>query len=328
LINLKSILLFCSVIVLCACKKPENDWVAEKATFLLPTYINTPQNMQNIPKDGVLLGERLFNDPLLSGNGTVSCASCHLKENAFAEPVKLSTKGANQTSLKRHTPTLFNLAWHNDFFWDGGAPDLNSQALAPLTSPNEMDSDLKSILSYLNSNLVYQKLFKNSFESGEINSLNLLQALSWYQLSLLSFGSKYDLFLTKNDSSLLNASEKRGLKIYEKNCNSCHTLPLASNYGYAKNELDSIFDFPFEDERLGRNRITNKQEDLGKYKIPSLRNIGFSAPYMHDGRLENLDAVLTHYQNTKKLNISFSDLDKEYLKSFLLALNDEKFIQK
>lgn len=321
----------CIVTFICwfiSCKPMETDLAAKYFMPLLPSYIEIPKNLKEIPLEGVQLGEKLFFDANLSRNGQVSCATCHQKSLAFGDGEVLSNKGVSAQVLPRHTPVLFNLAWQKSFFWDGGTPDLSSQALAPLFSEHEMDADLNNIIAYLKSNTEYQKMFKNSFSSGEINSLNILKALSWYQLSLISFDTKYDRFRFKNDSSILTKKELSGLKIYENQCNSCHTLPIASSYDFANNELDTSFDYPFEDERLGRNRITNNAEDLGKYKIPSLRNLSFSGPYMHDGRFKNLDEVLIHYQNkvTKNITTTLNGIDKENLKSFLLTLNDSKFI--
>lgn len=324
-----SILLSVSLLF-CACKKEEKLISQALFCFSVPEYVERPSVLNDVPVSGVELGEKLFFDVNLSSNKQVSCSSCHDRTKAFSDGLALSNKGVSGEHLPRHTPVLFNLAWQKGFFWDGGAPDLSSQALGPLFSEHEMDADLTEIIKYLKADLSYLKMFKSTFEDGTVNSLNILKALSWYQLSLTSFDTQYDNFFKSNDSSLLTLEQKEGLKIYSSQCNSCHTLPLASSYGYANNELDHQFDYPEEDERLGRYRITNNIEDLGKYKVPSLRNIKYSAPYMHDGRFATLDEVLNHYQdlNTSNIKTKLSASDKEKLKQFLLILNDQKFIEK
>ena len=324
-------ILFTSIVIT-SCKPQEDTLAKEYFHTSLPTYIERVNSLEKIPMSGIRLGEKLFFDPNLSSNGKVSCATCHDQKLSFADGLALSDKGVSGKTLARHTPTLFNLAWHKGYFWDGGAPDLESQALGPLFSEHEMDADLTKIISYLKQNTNYQSEFKEVFDNGEINSKNILKAISWFQLSLISFDSKYDRFKHSNDSNLLSTNEKLGLKIYESQCNSCHTLTLGSNYNYANNGIDKdeSFDYPEEDERLGRNRITNDIADLGKYKTPSLRNLSFSPPYMHDGRFQTLDMVLSHYQDlhTQNINTSLSESDKSYLKTFLLTLNDEEFHKK
>jgi cytochrome c peroxidase len=329
--SLKNISILLSVFLLfCACKKKETLISQALFCFSVPEYVERPSVLNEVPVSGVELGEKLFFDVNLSSNKQISCSSCHERTKAFSDGLVLSNKGVSGEQLPRHSPVLFNLAWQKGFFWDGGAPDLSSQALGPLFSEHEMNADLTEIIKYLKADLNYSKMFKSTFEDGTVNSLNILKALSWYQLSLTSFDTQYDKFLKSNDSTLLTTEQKEGLEIYNSQCNSCHTLPLASTYDYANNELDSQFDYPEEDERLGRNRITNDINDLGKYKIPSLRNISYSAPYMHDGRFTTLDEVLSHYQDLHTANIKtkLSASDKEKLKQFLLILNDHKFIEK
>ena len=298
------------------------------ASFNIPEYIEETEQLKNIPSSGITLGQRLFEDKNLSSNKQVSCASCHEQKFAFADGIALNTVGVSGEKLSRNSPALFNLAWHNAYFWDGGANDLESQALGPILSEHELNTNMNEIISYLTSSNEYKSLFSETFSDKKINTYNVLTTLKWYQLSLLSFNSKYDSFFSTQDSGLFSLSEKEGLHVYETNCNSCHQLPLASSYDYKNNLLDSVFNFEFEDPRWGRYRITNEQEDIGKYKIPSLRNLSYTAPYMHDGRLSTLDEVINHY-NGKTLNnkeISLTAQNTTDLKNFLLTLNDSRFV--
>lgn len=302
--------------------------MGENTTVHVPSYIEQKEALSNIPQSGIELGLKLFNDKNLSSNGEVSCTSCHFRKNAFSDNEALNKNGVSGKEMKRNSPPLFNLAWHDGFFWDGGAPDLESQALGPLFSEDELDADLNKIIAYLTSNEEYKDDFYNTFKQEEITSLQLLTALKWYQISLVSFNSKYDDFYETGDSTILSISEKKGLQIFNTNCNSCHALPLGSTYGYENNQIDTAFNFSFEDVRLGRNRITNKDEDLGKYKIPSVRNLSFTFPYMHDGRFKELKEVIEHY-NGKTLNnknISLTEDEITHLIDFLYTLNDDDFV--
>jgi len=317
------------LLVSCSKKNTTRDFLE----FNLPEGIEIPPKLQSkIPFNGIDLGQRLFNDPLLSSNGKISCASCHKTEFAFAENVALSTEGVSKKELERNSPALFNLAWQKGFFWDGGAHDLVSQVLGPLTSEDELNESVSNVLDKLKADDSYVQQFKEVFKEKGITTLNLLKAIEWYELTLISFNSKYDKF--RKEEEVFSKEEKAGLTVYNTYCNDCHTLPLGSSYNYYRNGIDSVFDYHGEDVRLGRNRITYELEDLGKYKAPSLRNLSFTAPYMHDGRFGNLDIVIDHYRGHKPMNsdslvkkIKLNDEEVTQLKSFLLTMNDYEFVK-
>lgn len=286
-----------------------------------------------ITQEGINLGRTLFFDPILSHNSRVSCSSCHFPKLAFSDGLTLSNTGISKKELIRHTPVLFNLAWHNGYFWDGGAHNLASQAFGPLTHTDEMGSNLNDVMQKLNESALYPILFQQAFPDEKITSKTLSFALEQYQLSLISGTSKYDDYLA--GKNVLNTQELKGLKLFTKHCESCHQGNHFSDFSYHNNGLDSAFNYEGEDPRLGRYRITLNLDDLGKYKTPSLRNIELTAPYMHDGRFNNLEKVLTHYQhniqlsNTVELkNLSFNDDEKAAIITFLYTLTDEKFITK
>lgn len=328
---LKHLLLLIPIGVgLLSCKTESVPLAVHYFSTEVPEGIEYPSDLDEMPLKGIELGKRLFLDKNISSSKTISCGSCHLKELAFADGIALSNKGVSGEVLPRHSPVLFNLAWHQDFFWDGGAPDLESQALGPLFSEHEMNANFDSILSYLKSSPSYRSDFNYVFPEEEITSKQVLLSLAWFQKSLLSFDSKYDAFLTSKDSSSFSDSELKGLKIFDAQCQSCHTLPLGSSYDYANNELDSSFDYEIEDERLGRYRVTDVLSDLGKHKIPSVRNLSFSAPYMHDGRFESLDRVLQHYielEDTENIHVELKNENLTDLKAFLYTLNDSSFVK-
>ncbi len=326
-------LFFFSILIgfLSGCTKEIIEQETAVMSINYPSYIQTP-NQISLEKRKVSLGKQLFFDKNLSKNNQVSCSSCHLNQFAFGENVALSKKGVSGKSLKRNSPVIFNMAWHNNFFWDGGAKDLSSQVFGPLLSPDEMGADLKEIENYLKQNKNYNTAFKEIYSSG-VRIANLADAIAEYELSITSFNSKYD--KVKSGEASFSDEEQKGFQLYLSNCSSCHTEGLFSDYKHHNNGLDSIFAdaLDIEAEERGRNRITNKTEDLQAYKTATLRNITLSAPYMHDGRFQNLEEVINHYSNGIKPSSSlsshipnnsfgFSKKEKTNIITFLKTLDD------
>ncbi|MTI32665.1 cytochrome-c peroxidase [Xanthovirga aplysinae] len=307
---------------------PKEDWTA------IPSPERNP-----ITTPGVLLGRKLFFDPLLSANGEVSCASCHRQDLAFSDGQSLGRNGVSGNQLLRNAPVLVNLAWQPAFFWDGGARDLESQVFSPLTHADEMGKDLKILIAELNSDGEYTKLFKKAFQIDSISSAYVARALAQFERTIISFNSSYDQFL-KGDTTLSDLALK-GLKLYRTKCNSCHTEGFFTDHSYHNNGLDSVFNDQYLGEKLGRFRISRDSSDLGKYKTPSLRNIAFSGPYMHDGRFATLEEVLEHYttgvmksktldsllvQKDGRVGIALSEKEKKAIIAFLESLTDQSFL--
>ncbi|MDW3211548.1 MAG: cytochrome c peroxidase [Reichenbachiella sp.] len=280
---------------------------------------------------GVALGKDLFFDPRLSANEQISCASCHQPDYAFGDRTKFSV-GHSGITLKRNTPPLFNLTWSESFFWDGGVKNLESLSFAALMNPDEMGVDLTDLCQKLNTDKHYKEAFKTAFGIDSVTSAYISRALAQYMRTLVSANSKYDsvqLGLTQ-----YNNEEQEGERVFLKNCASCHTPPLFTDFGFHHNGIDQVYSLDNLSLTTGRFRITRDSLDLGKYKTSSLRNLKYTAPYMHDGRFANLDEVLVHYQNQNTLNqnqdslvslIKFSDKEKEELKSFLMTLENPSF---
>ncbi len=331
---MKNKLIYISLVLfLFSCSKKEE----QENISMLPNYIPEQPGLKeyHTNPDVIALGKQLFFDPILSADSSISCASCHLREKAFSDGVALSNIGISGETLVRNAPALFNIGWHTSFFWEGGAKDLESQALGPLTSEHEMGKDLVTLEKQLNNHISYPEKFRNAFSVSEIKINEVMKALAAFQRSLTSFNSKYDYVL--QGKATFSTSEKRGYTLVQQHCSSCHTEPLFSSFNFENNGLDSEFSYSGEDERLGRYRITFNEEDLGKYKIPSLRNLAFTSPYMHDGRLNTLDDVLDHYSSSIKEsatlsaeipNSGFNFTTEEIadIKDFLNTLNDENFL--
>jgi cytochrome c peroxidase len=281
--------------------------------------------------EGIALGEMLFFDTRLSSNGKVACATCHQPAKAFSDGVAVSTAGVSGLALDRHAPSLFNLAWHDAFFWDGGAKDLESQTFAPLQHPDEMNADLKKVLAELSGLPEYKKAFRKAFGTDSITSVLLSRALAQYQRTIMSTHSLYD--QVQMGQATFDELQLRGLAVFEAHCAVCHTPPLFTDLQYHNNGLDS--EFPAEKEGIyqGRFRISYDSLELGAFKTPSLRNLAFTAPYMHDGRFSKLEEVLNHYAQGIKPSatlsrhipvegIPLSEEEKSALLRFLETLHD------
>lgn len=287
-------------------------------------------------KEGIALGKKLFFDKRLSQNNDISCGSCHLPEKAFSDFGKQFSIGNEGKILKRNTQALFNLAWETSFFWDGGAKNLESQVFAPLQAHDEMNANLDSLQKELSKIDEYKSLFKKAFDSDEISSVKVAWAIAQYERSLISANSNYDKWV-RNEGFSLSSIEQKGFDIFKIKCATCHKADLFADGNFHNNGLDSTFDDSrFENLYKGRFRITTNEADLGKYKIPSLRNLKFTAPYMHDGRFATLTEVINHYSNGIKTSPTLSEKlpkegfrftpeERESLIAFLNTLNDNEF---
>jgi cytochrome c peroxidase len=331
-------------ITVSACKKEEEEVDDE-----IPESTTTPYNLvipagfpaMNIPIDnaltveGVALGRRLFYDPILSSNNLVSCSSCHNQQMAFTDNGSQYSFGVDSIAGTRNSMPIMNLGWAPNFFWDGGATNLESQAIAPITDPIEMHQTLDETVSKLNIHPEYPALFNKAFGSSVITSAALIRAIAQFERTIISANSKYDKFL--KGEVTLTTQEQSGLAIYtdaaKGNCNSCHTLGgTFTNYDFKNNGLDVVS----TDE--GRGRITTLESDKGKFKTPSLRNIAVSGPYMHDGRFSTLEQCVNHYntgiQNHPNLATEFtgaisgrmSAQEMQDLVAFLNTLTDESYL--
>jgi cytochrome c peroxidase len=220
-----------------------------------------------------------------------------------------------------------NLAWHENFMWDGAINNLEMQALAPLTNHLEMDENLNHVLEKLNRSVFYKNLFKQAYGDEIISTDRFLKSITQFLLQMVSASAKYD--SVKNGSATFTAQEKKGYHIFKKNCATCHTEPLFTNLKFEQNNLP--IDSNLKD--MGRMRITQSAKDSICFKVPTLRNIAFTFPYMHDGRVRKLQEVLHHYENIElltsnhtRIKIKLNKAEKVDLTAFLLTLTDQKFL--
>ena len=280
---------------------------------------------------GIELGRKLFYDGRLSKDGNFPCSSCHQQFDAFATYAHDLSHGFNNSFTTRNAPALFNLAWQTNFQWDGGVNNIEVQPLAPITAPNEMAETVDHIIEKLKADATYRQLFKNVYGDDNITSQRMLKALSQFTLSLVSADSKYD--RVKQGKASFTGQEQTGYKIFQAKCSTCHTEPLFTDLSYHNTGLSVN---PFLND-YGRMKITGKISDSLKFKVPSLRNVAITSPYMHDGRFWFLSQAIDHYRSNVeqsatldpllKQGITLSDDEIQYLTAFLNTLTDSTFIK-
>ncbi|MCW1921382.1 c-type cytochrome [Luteolibacter arcticus] len=295
-----------------------------------------------LTEEGVMLGERLFHDTRLSGNGTQSCATCHERRDFFSDRRTFSI-GAFGDSGTRQSMPLFNLAWKSSFFWDGRSPSLRAQSLEPIQNPIEMHATLPDVVKKVGQGRHYPHMFDAAFGTPEVNADRLGRALEQFLLTLVSDDSKFDRAI--RGQAQLTSEEKRGAELFNTefdpargqrgaDCFHCHGGPMFQSAAFANNGLS------FTDD-LGRQAATKLDGDLGKFAVPSLRNVARTAPYMHDGRFTKLEDVIDHYDHglhrspTLDPNLAkhpteglkLSEADKAALVAFLKTLTDHEFVR-
>ncbi len=302
--------------------------------------------VNSVTKEGAELGRFLFYDPLLSSDSSISCASCHIQKYAFSGgPVSFS-KGIAEFETVRNTLPLFNLAWNKSMFWDGRVKTIEDQVSIPIIDHKEMHGDWNVILERLNKSERYDSLFMSAFGSTEKDSLMVIKAIAQFERTLISANSRFDSVLRRE--AVFTKEEFEGFEIVNDqtrgNCLHCHTTDanalgttgLLSNNGFQKaNRKEDYSD-------IGAGARNGDSSLYGWFKIPSLRNLAFTAPYMHNGSLTSIDEVLKFYQSgiqyaynidSKLLlgshhsGVNITDDELLKIEAFLNTLNDFDFIQ-
>lgn len=325
--KLKLLLLVCiSVFLFAFCYVDKIEFIVPK-NWPKPVYDFTKNPLS---KNKIELGRALFYDPILSRNNTISCASCHSQYSAFTHIDHALSHGIDDKIGNRNSPVLTNLAWQTNFMHDGAVNHLDVQALAPISNPLEMNENLTHVILKLQGSILYKKLFYRAFKDSVITGERTLKALSQFMLTLVSSNSKYDSVMRKQKQ--FTQQESKGYQLFKQHCSSCHAEPLFTNNQFANNGL--VIDTTLND--VGRYGITKNNNDSLKFKVPTLRNIEFSYPYMHDGRFKKLSQVLNHYTNgiknsktlAKELNhpIILTSNEKVDIIAFLLTLSDKSFL--
>jgi cytochrome c peroxidase len=276
-------------------------------TDTFPSYFSAPlsfiNSVQNpITNDGATLGRVLFYDKMLSANNTVSCGSCHLQSKAFSDP-RIFSSGFEGEQTNRNSMAIVNSRFSFRYFWDQRALYAETQVLMPIQNHIEMGMNLGDLVTKLQTVDYYQPLFQKAFGSTEVNVSRISIALAQFVQSLNSYRSRYDVG-TQTGFADFSPVETDGMNLFFSgtiNCNQCHTTANFYDTSPLNNGLESIY------IDKGRGAITNDSADDGKFKVPSLRNIEMSAPYMHDGRFATLEQVVEHYNSGIQANANLDD---------------------
>jgi cytochrome c peroxidase len=327
----------CASCVLISCA-PDEDPGKNPYAFEVPANFPAARyTFQNnsVTAEGFELGRVLFYDGMLARDGNVSCASCHQQHVAFADPLHRLSIGVDERVGIRNAPAIQNVVFKKFFFWDGGVNHVDFVPIAAIENPLEMDETMTSVVGKLKANEKYRARFRAAFDTDEVNSQRMLHALAQFMALMVSANSRYDRYI-RNEGEMLTGEELRGLTAFRQKCASCHTTDLFTNDDFRNNGLDASFE-----KDNGRERITEFAGDRGKFKVPSLRNVALTKPYMHDGRFRNLDEVLTHYQSGVKdsetldpllrngttLGIAMTAEEKADILAFLKTLTDDTFLK-
>jgi len=338
-------------LVVFSCRKDNTRYLPTPYALEIPTHFPDMIIPEDNPMtvEGVELGRFLFYEKRLSGDNTQSCASCHLPSASFSDPNQYST-GIDGIQGTRHSMALVNLGWEDFFFWDGRKTTLESQILEPVPNPIEMHQSWKRTVEKLNADVTYRNRFFKAFGEEGIDSTKATKAIAQFIRTLISGESKFDVMYKYENNLTLNSSEQAILQTVDveewagydlfkslngADCFHCHNGPLMrvkkfSNNGLMPNSIDD----------RGRASVTNNPEDNYKFKVPTLRNIALTAPYMHDGRFATLDEVIEHYSSGIHMSPTIDPLiefgsqggvqldaqEKYLLKKFLLTLTDQKFV--
>lgn len=327
---------FLFAVLLSACNKGKED-TKKEITFAAPS--NFPEPVYNLATNpvttaGFELGRKLFYDPRLSRDNTISCGSCHQQFASFIHAGHIVSHGIDNRLGHRNTPAIVNMAWGIDFFWDGGVHQLDLVSPNPISNPVEMDEQFANVLQKIRGDSQYPKMFNAAFGSDEINSTRFLQAMSQFMNMLVSANSRYDKYV-RNEGGTLSSDELAGKSLFEQKCATCHATDLFTDRSFHNNGIQAAI------TDSGRYAITTDPVDIGKFKTPTLRNLAKTAPYMHNGSLATLESVLNYYATGVHTSATLDTLlnkngivgipmtagEKTKIISFLLTLTDEDFIR-
>ncbi|MFD0931454.1 cytochrome-c peroxidase [Psychroflexus salinarum] len=334
-------ILIISLIFCFACTNEDNDYVEisenKRLDFPQPDFFPQPvyDLDENPPTEkGFELGKKLFYDGRLSSTGVISCGFCHIQEFSFTHHTHEVSHGVNGALGTRNAQPLVNLAYFNEFSWDGAAPHLDAFSIIPITTDIEMNETVTNVLNKLENNEEYIDLFSEAFENGEVNTRNMFRALSQFMVMMVSADTKYDKVLEGN--AVFTEAEAAGKALFDSKCSGCHEGILFTDQSYRNNGLpiDPIYN------DIGRKRVTGLETDKYKFKVSSLRNIAVSLPYMHDGRFKTLKEVLDFYdsgveatdnldpslEEEGRLGIPLTETEKQDLIAFLKTLTDDNFL--
>lgn len=334
--RLRSILIIVSLfagVLIYGCKKEINDTGLQPSPIMqipegFPSVIYPEGNEYTYQRWA--LGKRLFYDPIMSRQNTVSCASCHIAQHAFSDTLAFS-KGDNDLMGTSNAPTLTNIGYHPYYTRAGGVPTLEMQILVPIQEHNEFNTNILDIAERLKKIPSYVDQTVAAYDRAP-DAYTITRAIACFERSLISGNSPYDQFHFQGKANALTEQEQRGRELFfstRTNCSQCHNGFNFTHYGFENNGS------PANSLDSGRMRLTKNEADRDKFKVPTLRNVALTAPYMHDGRFKTLEEVVANYNNggaphknksalVKPLGLSTKE--QQELIAFLKALTDQAFV--
>jgi len=312
--------------------------VQYKSIFKQPSNFPKPvYDFKNNPvtEAGFQLGRNLFYDTRFSRNNKISCGFCHIQGAAFTHHGHDISHGIDNYVTMRNAPPIMNLAWSTAFMWDGRITNLDEQPFVPITDHVEMDCSLDTVVARLQKDAAYAAMFKQAFGSSKITEQNILKALSQFMLMCVSANSKYDKVM-RHVGETFTADEQAGYEIFKQHCNTCHKEPLFTDYSFRSNGFNIL-----STKDKGRFAVTRDSSDLYTFKVPSLRNLAYTEPYMHNGQLYQFKSIIPQYRfyvednpnldtslvHNGKRGFNITNKEAEQLTAFLQTLNDSSFVR-
>ena len=330
--------------VLTGCQIEGSDQPFSYSSGPTPLDIAIPSNFPplTIPTsnpttvEGVALGRKLFYEKLLSADNSQSCSTCHTQAFGFSDNGLQYSIGIDHLQGNKNAMAIQNLGWSTDFFWDGRVTGIENQARQPVINPIEMHENWPNVVSKLQATTSYPSLFMAAFGTSTITEDRAVMAIAQFERTLVAANSDFDKF-QRGEPNGMSQAAFRGMNIFfneRGDCYHCHVIDLLTDYDFHNNGLDSVF----SPENIGRQAVTNRASDRGKFKTPGLRNVAFTAPYMHDGRFATLRDVIEHYnagiRHSSTLDplilhpngLFLTEQEKTDLEAFLRALSDNEFV--
>lgn len=339
-----AIYILASFFIFSSCSQ-EEEYIVIPTPVSLEIPSNFPDvayNFENnaLTEEGIALGKKLFYEGKLAKDNVISCGFCHEQNSGFTHHGHTISHGIDGNEGFRNTQPTQNLAFFTEFGWDGASIHLELQPIIPITSEFEMGETLTSVVDKLAAESEYSSLFSNAFGDDEVTSERILKALAQFMVTKISANSKYDKVVRQEENTSFTTIEAKGFQLFNNKCASCHSGALFTDKTYRNNGIPVNPKFAEDEE--GRKRVTGLEEDFYKFRVPSLRNIAVTFPYMHDGRFGTLENVLDFYadgmtenggivdtslrKEDGSLGIALSETDKEAIIAFLKTLTDNTFL--
>ncbi|NQX93187.1 MAG: cytochrome-c peroxidase [Flavobacteriales bacterium] len=315
------------IIVLSSCSQEKVEINRPDGRLSILPEMTIPED-NPMTQASIALGKKLFYDPRLSDDGMVSCASCHAQEFGFAQNQPLAF-GSEGIQGRRNSPSLTNVGYQPHFTFEGGVSTLEMQVLVPIQEHDEFNSNILEIVDRLSDDEIYDNLSLEAYDRS-VDPFVITRAIAAFERSMVSESSRYD--LKELGLAEFTDEEELGESLFyseELKCSQCHSGVLFTNFNFENNGLYQNY------PDSGRFRLTNNQEDIGLFKIPTLRNIEVTGPYMHDGTFETLEDVILHYaqggsnhfnQSNLVQGFNIDETEVNALKAFLMTLTDDQFL--